>query len=301
MGILSNTSKELSSLRWSHPFNAGQITYRLSPLERYPIIRLNDSRYIIPNIRYFLTSFTNILHFLLQDLYRNNEFNETFGSVYEQYIVDFSKDRLPKTILVPEIRYKKANNYVDGPDLTIIDKENNSLILIEVKSKNLRIDSRLNPTSPDVLDDMKRALYSLEKLPVKLKDLYHGYKEYSRWQNDINLIDKNNVYFCIVIGKGIYYLPEIVNLLKEQDSSHFLNHFDYKYAIMENATFERGVELVYANKTTLPNVVETYWKSSVNNNQKELSAEQLGGLNSDSEDIYLKKYFTVFSEQVGRI
>ena len=70
---------------------------------------------------------------------------------------------------------------------------------------------------------------------------------------------------------------------------------------MENATFERGVELVYANKTTLPNVVETYWKSSVNNNQKELSAEQLGGLNSDSEDIYLKKYFTVFQKQVRQI
>ena len=58
LSILSNTSKELSSLQGCPPYNIGQITYRLSPLERYPIIRLNDSRYIIPNIRYFLTFFT---------------------------------------------------------------------------------------------------------------------------------------------------------------------------------------------------------------------------------------------------
>ncbi len=301
--LVSKTSKELSLLQNKDPYNKGELVYRLCPLQRYPVLKMDEDRYIVPNLRYFITSFTKNIHFILQDLYPANSFNETFGSVFEYYVKEFVQDRLGSTVIIPETRYLKSKNEVDGPDLSIIDKDNDSIILLEVKSKNLRLDTKLSPLSSELLRDLQRMFNALRKLPKKYKDLINGYKEYNEWQTDINSIvkdDEQNVYTFVIINQGMLFLPEDINYLRKIENAHFLNDFPYKYGIITIENFELAVELSHERKESLSKLLFLYWESSVKTNIKEHSAEEFNGLSLESEDTYLKKMFETMMEKIER-
>lgn len=290
--LQARTSKELSELQTKFPFNKGDIAYQLSPLQRYPIVKTDDQKYIVPNMRFYHT-FTSNIHFILQDLFPENSFNETFGSVFEFYIKDFLNDRLDNKIIIPETRYLKSKNNIDGPDVSIIDKKENSIILIEVKSKNLKLDSKISPISDELIHDLNRSFDALEKLPQKYEDLIWGFKEYSYWQKDINSIvrkDSDNVYTFVVINHGVYYLPEIINLYRMSDKEHFLNKFPFKYGIITIENFETLVELACSRKEKLTNLLKSYWFASKDLSPKAHSAEQFEGLSVDKDNLYLNKF-----------
>lgn len=289
--LLSKTKKELTILQNKAPFNKGEYTYRVSPLERYPIITIknNHTKYIIPNFHYFDSSIENIIHFSLQDLYPNNEFNETFGSIFEDYIIDMIKKSLPEFEIIPEIRYKKSRNNIDGPDITLIDSNNNALISLEIKSKNVKINTRLNPVE-NLKDDLERAFDALKKLPSKIDDLYQGFNEYSEWQEKINSIPKENVFCLIVIFHGVYMAPEIVNNVTFNDHNDFLKHFPYKYGIFDVETFENAIELAHEKKSKFIDLLIKHYDSSRSTDTKKNIAESFGGLKTDSMNSYLKKH-----------
>jgi hypothetical protein len=82
LDLLSKTTLELRQmLRSETTFTIGSVPDRLSPLERYPIVRLTENRYIIPNLRHFDTAATDVIHFVLQDLYPDNTYNQLRGHI----------------------------------------------------------------------------------------------------------------------------------------------------------------------------------------------------------------------------
>lgn len=285
--LVSKTTKELGLMQYKSPYNKGDLVYKLCPLERYPVVKLDKDKYIVPNFRYYTFSFTNIIHFIFQDLFPNNEFNETFGTVYEYYIRNLLEERMPNVVLIPEIRYKKSN---DGPDVTIIDKENKALYAIEIKAKNVKLDTKLSPISELFMEDLERVFKALEKLPQKIEDLYTGLPEYAEWQSDIDSIDKENVYCLVVIGQGIYFMAEIINMLKTEKPDHFLNSYPHKYGVMALDVFETAVELAYNKESSFNKLLNLFWQDSITADPKNNAAEHFGGLTSESKDAYLKKY-----------
>ena len=231
-------------------------------------------------------------------MFPQNQFNDTFGSVFEFYVNDYVKSRLKNVTILEEKRYKKSKNYIDGPDLTVIDELNDSLVLIEIKSKNIRHEIKLSPISNLFISDLDRPFKALEKLPSKLSDLYFGYKEYSEWQNEINKITSDNTFLLVLIGQGIYFMPEIINMLRQQDSKHFLNNFPYKFGMMRIENFELALELVYEGKAKFYKLLTSYWESSIKEGNKEHSAEQFGGLYPDLKDMYLNRYFEMIFDDL---
>ena len=61
-------------MRQNPVYSEGLIPDRLNPLERYPIIRLENDTYIIPNLRHLDTAATELIHYILQEAYPNNEY-----------------------------------------------------------------------------------------------------------------------------------------------------------------------------------------------------------------------------------
>jgi hypothetical protein len=301
--LVTKTSKELSVLENKEPYKKGELVYRLSPLQRFPLLKVDGNRYIVPNLRYFISSFTKNIHFILQDLYPENAFNETFGSIFEYYVNDFVQDRLDSVTIIPETRYSKSRNDIDGPDLSIIDKDNNSIILIEVKSKNLRLDTKLAPLSNELIKDLDRSFNALIKLPNKYDDLLFGFKEYNKWQKDINSIaqeDKSNVYALSIINQGMLFLPEIINLIRKNEKKHFLNSYPFKFGIISIENFELAVELAHEKKKSFSKLLLSYCESAMKADLKEHSAEQFNGLTLESKDTYLRKMFDIMIEKIKR-
>ena len=297
--IVSKTSKELSLLQSEKPFNQGDLLFSISPLERYPIVKIDQDRYIIPNIRFFAISLCNIIHYALQEKFLENQFNETYGSVFEYYVQELIKNRTKGKTFIPETRYKKSKNFIDGPDLTILDKSEESITLIEIKAKNITLASKQDPLSDSFIKDMRRVFNALSKLPEKLNDLYNDFKEYSEWQKDIKSIPKENSQCFVVMGQGLVFMSGIINKVKSNIPDHFLNQFPYKYGVFTIDKFEEALELVYDENISLTDLLTNYWKASISDEVTNYNAEQFGGLVSDSNDYFLKKFLDLLIKDIA--
>ncbi len=289
LSIVSRSPKKLGKLLHTSVYRKGSISIRLSPLERYPILKLLNEQYLVPNMRYFDSAIEKLIHFEMQEYYPDNQFNNTFGGVFEKYVLKLIQERINDVIVIPEIAYKKKE-LVDGIDSIIIDSKNNALIAIEVKSKKISLDTRISPVSESFNNDMQRIYEALKKLPSKIEDLYAGLPEYQKWQHEINKIPKKNAICLVVLSGSLHLLPELINQFRLDDREHILNSYLYKYAIMPIVDFELLVELVYHNKDTLPSLLTNYWKSSRKQSPKEYSAQLFGGHSLDTSDYFLNKY-----------
>ena len=280
LSMVSRTSRFLSDLSNQFPYNVSDIGIRLSPLERYNIVKL-DNTFIVPNIRYFACSINNIPRFELQELYPNNEFNETYGSIFELYIGEVLESFFNKNTIIPEIRYKKSKNYIDGPDFTIIDEQNNALYVIEVKSKSTRVNTRLSPTSMESLNDLRRGIDALEKLPGKIEDLYKGIGEYEVFKERIESIQRERIICILIISQGITLMPEVIETLISSIPNHFLRTFPYKYCIMDIENFEKALNIAVSGKKSIYDLLDEYHRLLKSEEPKSHMAEMFGGFNSE--------------------
>jgi len=296
--LVSKSIKELQDLQYDVPYSKGSISIRISPLERYPVVSLDNNRYIIPNMRYFDSSILNIIHFHLQEAYPQNQFNDTFGSVFEEYPKLVFRERLPDLTLIPEQAYTKKTQFL-GPDITVIDDDDNYLIAVEVKSKKISLDTRLAPMSKSFEKDLDRIYTALKKLPDKVTDLKAGLPEYSRWQNHIDAIPKENIICVIVLYGSLVFLPEIVNQFRLVEPDHFLNKFPYKYCVIGIDILEHAIELAHHGKGTLGSLLSEYYATSRKLGPKESAAEMFGNISIDSEDYFLKKYIDMLVDDSG--
>lgn len=116
--LTSISIKKLRELNDLEPFQNGHISQRLTPLERYPIVKADFPVYFIPNFRFANVAFTELPRFALQDLYKNNAFNEMLGSCQELLIYEMLIQLSSNLQIIKEREYTKHKTHYKGPDFT---------------------------------------------------------------------------------------------------------------------------------------------------------------------------------------
>ena len=110
--LTSLTMREIINLRNNNDvYKSGIILDRLSPFERYPIILVEKYGYIVPNFRYFEISITELIHYMMQKLFPNNEYNQTLGYIQEIYISQILGECFGNEKIIPEIEYKRKTRF----------------------------------------------------------------------------------------------------------------------------------------------------------------------------------------------
>jgi len=274
---MARTKRQLQLLLSRPEYNVGYISNRLNPLERYPILQLTDKSYVVPNLRFLDLSLSEALHFMLQDHYPNNRYNRLRGYTQEVYLRSLIQTRLPELVIIPELSYQRRRQEVSGPDLTVIDRRTNQLIVVESKAKRMRVATRVEPGTSALIEDLNAAFEALERLPQKIDELYAGIPEYEMYQDAINLTQGKPPIAVVVLGEGVYLLPELVDDYLRADSTHWLNQYSIPYCLMQLDSFEDAVEVAAAENGFLYDILAEYIRISREGLPHEHTAEAFHG------------------------
>ncbi|TVL98575.1 MAG: hypothetical protein CV087_21155 [Candidatus Brocadia sp. WS118] len=276
LAITSQTISELRTLNNTNPFQRGHISERLCPLERYPIVKVNPWQYIIPDFRYFDLATTELLRWVFQDIYVNNEFNEVMGTVQESFVKEMIETALNEIIVVPERQYTKGGSHYLGPDLLLI--ENDKLIVIEIKAKHITLDTRLAQDSDYLIRDLEGAISALVKLHnEKIPDLYSGLDIYSDIQSEINKT-RDNAPICVsIIGEGVFSLQEFITMYRKAHPDFSLNSISYPFCIIDVLHFCQALDVSKSNKLSLYSILYEYWEIGNTLDPKPHAAEDFQG------------------------
>jgi hypothetical protein len=274
INLVARTTKELRDIAHQQPvYSKGLIPDRLNPLERYPIVRLDGDRFIVPNLRYFDGAVTDLLHHIIQERHPANEYNQLRGYIQEIYFRLYIEDRLPHVRLISEVSYRKSKNRVEGPDLTLVETDRGKLIAIESKAKRVRVVSRVYPGDNYLLEDLQGAISALEKLQSKIQDLYANLPEYDAYQPLIDKTRQSDPIAVVVLGEGVFFLHEFLNDYLRTNPEHPLNQYTGPYCLMRIEAFEDAVEAAANNNMSLYDLLYEYWVRSKSTNINEPSAE----------------------------
>ncbi len=236
---------------------------QLHPLERFPIVDLEDGRYCVPNLHYFSLAITEMLHYLLQEAFPKpkNEYNVAYGHLQEYYLKEVLSHSLPDLTLIPEQVYRNGKQQCRGPDIVVIDPMQHTLIAIESKGKRLRVASRIQPVSKEFLDDFEDVFKALKRLPVKIAALNDGLPEYAEWQTVIKASTKPAL-LVIVMSEGGWLLPEVLHALLKDEPNHIWNTCPLPICIIDLMTFELAVALAGEGQGTLYDLLIAYVQES---------------------------------------
>ncbi len=265
-GFLKVATRDVPTLREEMEsvtaFNVLPLATSLCPFERYPVTRLDDGSLIVPNIRYFQTSLPELLFFALQEQHPQNQFNEVYGSIQEYYLTDLTQARLTNCTVLGELEYKRGRNTVRGPD-TIVIEENGRLVAIESKAKRFRAQSRLEPLSNSVPEDLDRVYSALRGLPQKVRDIEAGAGDYSAYSEKIAKSEDCPAVCVAVVGGGLELMPEAVAYAITKDAGNFLNNFTHPYCVIDANDFEYAVEVAAMGEFQLSELLLRYWQSAL--------------------------------------
>lgn len=255
----------LRKIRGDEPqYKYGIDGWRLSPFERYPIIRTkkDQSLFFIPNQRIFQTNIENILHFTLFDRI-GPDYNDKFrGPCQEVYLKLLIKKKLPSMKIIQERTYRNGQNR--GPDLILIPPENNRAIIIESKARKLRADTRLDLGEKEYDENLNDVYTALSKLPHKINDIIKDYPEYIDIKPIIAGISPEHIIAISVVGDLPFLVNNLVFFRSQNDSNFPLYHFQYPFCIISLKYFERAVEISASHDISLFQLLFEYWEDTIN-------------------------------------
>jgi hypothetical protein len=276
--FFSSTTEELRRNAAEQPeFQVGSISNRLSPLERYPIVRIGERNglheLIIPNVSHFLKSFSAVIDYtLLTEL--GNDYSQARGALLELYIRCLVENRLPHLLVIPEVAY--GHEVRRGPDLTLIDRELGRIVLVEIKGRRILLGNRLNMTEEGLRANLEDAHSALSKLPRKLEDLYAGLSEYRDYQEAIDSTRGSTPIFVAIISEGVYSLGEIVREMGNHPGDP-LYEFPFPYCVVALDIFERAVETARIRSEPLIELLFGHWQRSLRREYQNAGADSFGG------------------------
>lgn len=286
----ANTTDLRATLQNRPEFSLGHISSRLSPLERYPIVRLEsssgDSRLIVPNCRHLSTSFNHVIDFTLLEKI-GETYSHARGALQELYLRCLVTDRLPDLLVIPETAYGRPE--LRGPDLTLIDKRCHRIILVESKGRRMTLSTRLT-MEPEIFNKNVEDAYSaLLNLPQKLADLYAGRSEYSKYQEAIDITRNTDPVFVVVLSEGVYFMSHLIRL-QARKVGDYLHGFHYKYCVLSLDIFERAVEISRRHNRSLYELLEEHYARSGSEDNVSPSADMFGGAEIDEEDTFAANF-----------
>ena len=288
--LTSRRFKEIRQLNELDPFQSGHISQRLTPLERYPIVKADFPVYFISNFRFANLGFTELLRFALQDLFDNNAFNEMLGSSQELLIGELTDQMADSKKIVEERTYTKNKTEYRGPDFIILDK--GRLIIIESKSKHIKLDSRLNHYSSHLLDDLSSTIDALlEAQKNKIPDIINNTEVYGDINQNLANFDQHPPLLVGLIGEGVVTMQEHITKLKEKNPNHKINTLQFPHVFIDLFHFYKAIEICKTNDHSLYNLLKEYWEVGNNLSAKSDSADMFGSREYDLEKSYSQKQF----------
>lgn len=308
LSLFSATTDDLRvELRTQPEFSIGHLSSRLSPLERYPVVRLNTqpgaANLIVPNLRHLAKSFGHRIDSLL--LKRMGEqYNQARGALQELYLRKLIEDRLPHLLVIPEMTYTYGKQELKGPDLTLINEEQGRIILIESKGRRMTLATRLT-MEPAIfnknLEDAYDALRGPKRttgLPQKLFDLYAGRPEYSTYQAAIESTRGSEPIFVVVLSEGVYFMSHLLREQARMYPDDPLHGFEYCFCVLSLDTFERAVEIARAHQLHLHEPLEQHWRRSGERNYQDHHADAFGGLAIEDGETFAARFAPSWPELV---
>jgi hypothetical protein len=247
-------------------YQLGHPGKRLSPLERFPIVRLDASpgapgRYIVPNFRHYERSFAPIVDFTLQAAL-GKDYEAARGALLHLYLQQLLKDRLPGAVVVPETRYDRARGGKDSPDLALIEPTVGRIVAIEVKGRGINLATRLSVGDEELKENLRDAYDALLRLPAKVADLRGGRPEFAQWREAIAATAETRPVLVVVVRAGLQFLSQLIREQVAQDAKHPVAKLKHLYCVLSVDEFEQAVEVARATDGSLAEILEQHHRRS---------------------------------------
>lgn len=285
LSLISNSFFAVRSLSNLKSFSLGHISEKLSPLERFPLIKTDFLSYIIPNFRMFSLAYNSLIRVQLQEKYKNNEFTEVLGRCLEILVLELFEQKKSELVLISERSYKRNGTEYKGPDLIVL--EDQTLILIEVKAKNILLETRLNHYSDSLLKDLNPLFCALKKLEEE--KLNHIFSETNIYPEiDREKIDQ--ILLVGIIGDGISNMQEFIVKLKDNFDTP-INDLVTPHLVMDVYTLFRCIEVSKYHGISLTRLLNDYWNKGNINDSKGHPADQFDGKDYSYNNSYASRNF----------
>lgn len=261
--LFSRSVRELREEAQHPAYHYGPRGLQLSPVERYPIVQIDgeEGNYCIPNVRAFLRSFPDVIHFTLQSAL-GDSYNMFRGYSYEVYLRRLVERRLPNRCVISERPYKKPLGEFRGPDLTIVEEPRPRLVLIEAKARRLRAETRFTLTDEALDENYDEVYRALHRLKEKVNDLFAGLREYEDVQPCLNSAKHLAPFAVIVLGEATFLMTELIRGRAEGDPDHTLAGYPYPFCVLGPEGMELAVEFAALEGRPLTAVLEEIWTDS---------------------------------------
>lgn len=261
MRLAARSVDELRAMLSRPEFRIGHVGKRLSPLERFPVVRVDDpaggeSCYVIPNYRDLAKSFNAVVDFaLLEALGRDYE--QARGALFHLYLRQLVEDRLPHFLVIPETRYDKAR---DSPDLTLVDPHAERIIPVEVKGRQINLATRLTLGDEELAENLHDAFKALRKLPSKVVDLRAGRPEFEQWRPAITATGDSPPILVAVLRDGLHLLTHLLREQVNLDPEHPLHGLAEPYCLLSADAFEKAIEVARWKGRSLAELLEDHYR-----------------------------------------
>lgn len=281
LSLAARSVRELREMGREPAYRIGPDGWRLSPLERHPVVAREgkggaDGReYLIPNVRTHLRSFPEVIHFTLQDAL-GDHYNDIRGALQEVYLRRMIEEQLPRAVVVPEQEYQRGKQNVRGPDLAVADVRDDMLIVVESKARRTQAETRFT-MEESVFDSNFADVYdALKKSLQKITDIQAGTGPYATFAQEVGAAQRQPVCVCVV-GEAVYFINDLVRHRAAHDPEHPLHDYPYPFCIMSLDSFEFATAIAREDGVSLGVVLRGYWEASRINDLPSPRADDFGG------------------------
>lgn len=260
--LISRTSYQIKELLQTNPaYQEGIILDSLCPLERFPLIKINETDNIIPNFRFLAYAITDSIHYMLQNIFSDNRYNQTLGKIQEIYIRQLLNSSYLSETLLPEIEYKKGKQSVKSPDFTLLGDR---IIIIESKAKRPSAQLKSNPGSKLFLHEMENIEDAFCKAPTKITDIISEIDSFSNWHKEIECAKKGKPAVVVVTGEGFEIPMQILSHHIKFNNFANLQAFPFDFALINLSILERIVSISANKKIPISKIFESILADSTN-------------------------------------
>jgi len=276
----SAQTQVLRSLLASPAYSAGSGSWCLSPLERYPVVRLDRlsqasvQRFLVPNLRFYLRSMPGVLDYALQESL-GDEYNQFRGAVYEEYVTGMLREEYPHSLAIPERSYTPRKSEAKGPDVVFVEEAGEPLILLEVKARRVGAKTRSDMDDQSLDANLQDAYAALRRLPGKADDLFAGLDEYE----EVRLLASKTTRASTLCVCVLPDTPFAVNELTHYRVAHGdldLGDIDLPFCLMSVATLEKAIACAKSRQSSLAAVLMRFIERARNLDMQGPLAEFFG-------------------------
>ena len=278
--LAARSADELRGMLPSPEFSQGHPGKRLSPLERFPVVRIDllapeQPRFVVPNYRYLAKSFGAIVDFTLTE-HLGVKYEAARGALFHLYLRQLIEERLDDVLVIPETRYDQSKGGKDSPDLTLVEPVARRIIGLEVKGRRINLVTRLTLGDDELAENLEDAFAALVKLPGKIEDLRSDRPEFEEWRPAITATGDSPPILVVVLQEGPRLLSHLLHDQAHLDPDHPLARLANPYCILTADDLERAVEIAHRSGRPLSDLLEDHYRRSGTQDPTQPPAEMFG-------------------------